>query len=77
MFYVYAIQSKSGRVYIGQTQDLKERVAYHNNGYVKSTRNDRDWVVIKTKKFENRNEARFFERQLKKSRGRRLKWLDS
>jgi len=77
MFYVYAIQSKSGRVYIGQTQDLKERVAYHNNGYVKSTRNDRDWVVIKTKKFENRNEARFFESQLKKSRGRRLKWLDS
>jgi putative endonuclease len=77
MYYVYAIKSLSGKVYIGQTQDLENRLEYHNKGYVKSTRNETDWNFVKTEAFETRNEARYFEWQLKKSRGRRLKWLKS
>ncbi|MCC5846403.1 MAG: GIY-YIG nuclease family protein [Verrucomicrobia bacterium] len=77
MYFVYAIQSESGRVYVGQTQNLEERLSYHNSGYVKSTSGDSNWRYVKTQSFETRELARYFEWQLKKSRGRRLKWLNS
>ena len=76
MFYVYAIQSeKSGRVYIGQSDCMERRVTEHNSGRVSSTKNDRPWTLLRFQEFTARNEARWFERQLKQSRGRRLRWL--
>ena len=76
MFYVYAIKSKrSGRLYIGQTQDVEERLKRHNKGYVRSTAKDRFWDVCAIEAFKTREEARWRERELKKSRGKRIKWL--
>ena len=76
MFYVYAIQSgKNKRVYIGQSDCLERRLGEHNAGQVSSTKNDRPWVLLRFQEFTTRNEARWFERQLKQSRGRRLRWL--
>jgi putative endonuclease len=47
MCYVYALQSKSnGRIYVGQTKDINERLNYHNSGYVKSTYHDRPWELV-------------------------------
>ena len=65
----------NGRVYIGQTKDAKERLKKHNNGYVKSTSADVPWRVIAVELFKTREEARWRERQLKKSKGTRDKWL--
>ena len=76
-FYVYAIKGTSNRVYIGQTSDLEARLKQHNAGAVKSTKADRPWSLLKTKKFLTREEARFFEWSLKRSKGRRKKWLGS
>lgn len=76
MFNVYAIESLiSKRIYIGHTADIAKRLKYHNSGYVKSTAHDRPWSLIACEKVKNRNEARWLERTLKKSRGKRLKWL--
>ncbi len=76
MFTVYAIKScVTGRIYIGQTQNIVIRLAMHNSGRVASTRKDRPWQIVKTEYFKTRNESRWFEYQLKQSRGRRLKWL--
>jgi putative endonuclease len=75
--FVYAIQGKSGRVYVGQTEDLERRLSAHNRGAVQSTKEDRPWVLIKSQDFETRELARFFEWQLKRSRGKRLKWLEA
>lgn len=76
MFYVYAIQSTLNlRVYIGQTQDIDARLAEHNAGQVRSTRQNRPWRVIKVALCESREAARWLEHQLKASRGKRLKWL--
>jgi len=76
MFTVYAIRSEmTDRVYVGQTQDLALRLAQHNSGGVASTRTDRPWQVVKTAHFETRDQARWFEFQLKKSQGRRIQWL--
>ena len=76
MMVVYAIKSKmSGRIYIGHTGDIEMRLDYHNSGYVKATKSDRPWELIALKKFEDRKAARWAERQLKQSKGRRVKWI--
>lgn len=72
---VYAIQGKSGRVYVGQTEDIERRLRAHNCGAVKSTRDDRPWTLVRSQTLETRELARFFEWQLNRSRGKRLKWL--
>jgi putative endonuclease len=73
---VYAIQSLvSGRIYIGQTEDIERRLKEHNSGKVGSTSDGKPWTLLKTELFASRSEARWAERQLKMSRGRREKWL--
>lgn len=76
MMVVYAIKSKmSDRIYVGHTRDIKMRLDYHNSGYVKSTKSDGPWELIALKEFEDRKAATWTERQLKQSKGRRLKWV--
>ena len=76
MFFVYAIESLGvERIYIGYTKDLDERLKYHNSGYVKSTSQDRPWTLVAFEIAESKNEARWLEHSLKKSRGKRNKWI--
>ncbi len=76
MYYVYALQSVlKKRLYIGQTKDLNKRLQYHNNGAVKSTSKDKPWKLIALQEVESINVARWIERGLKRSRGKRIKWI--
>ena len=76
MFNIYAIESLlNKRIYIGHTKDIDERLKYHNSGYVKSTAQDRPWRLVALEKVKSRDEARWLERSLKKSRGKRTRWL--
>jgi putative endonuclease len=75
--FVYAIESKiSGRIYIGQTRDVEMRLSYHNSGYVKSTKMDKPWKLIALEEFEDKKSSRWRERQLKKSKGRKVQWIE-
>lgn len=75
-FKVYAIQSTvSNRVYVGQSENVEKRLEEHNNGRVRSTSADKPWRLLKIEGFDTRSKARWFERQLKNSRGKREKWL--
>ena len=77
MFFVYAIQSiPTKQIYIGQTKDIEERLRCHNSGYVKSAKARKPWVLLAFEEFEDRNKARWLERELKKSKGRRLRWIE-
>jgi len=77
MFKIYAIESsKTNRLYIGYTKNIDQRLKYHNSGYVKSTSRDRPWRLIAVEKVQEENEARWLERSLKRSRGKRTKWLN-
>jgi len=77
-FYVYALQDVTGkRVYIGQCGSLEKRLEAHNAGYVKSTRSDRPWTLVAFQIVEERKEARWIEHELKKSRGKRSRWLQN
>jgi putative endonuclease len=77
MHFVYGIKSGlNKRIYIGQTKNIEERIAAHNNGRVKSTKAHRPWHLIAIQNVENRAEATWIEKQLKNSHGMRLRWLE-
>ncbi len=77
MFFVYAIESSQiKRMYIGHTKDVDKRLKCHNSGYVKSTAKDRPWILIASEKVERKDEAKWIERALKRSRGKRMEWLE-
>jgi putative endonuclease len=66
MFFVYILRSEStGRFYIGQTQDLNERLAYHNASYSKSLKHRGPWELVHTESFPTRSAAVRRERQIK------------
>jgi putative endonuclease len=77
MSFVYAIKSlMEERVYIGHTQNIEIRLKYHNSGYVKSTAKYRPWILTALKEVKNKSEDRRIEKELKKSRGKRIKWIE-
>jgi putative endonuclease len=67
MFYLYIIQSlKTGKFYIGHTNDLVRRFNEHNSGQTKSTRSGKPWVLVYSCPFETNLEAGKEELRLKK-----------
>jgi putative endonuclease len=66
MFFVYILEAiESKKYYIGQTQDLQERVRKHNEGRNLSTKAYIPWQLKWWKEFETRSEAVRIERKLK------------
>lgn len=58
MFTVYILYShKDKKLYVGQTNDLNQRLERHNNGYVTATKHRRPLVCIHSEEFETRGEA--------------------
>jgi len=67
MFYVYVLKSsKDGNLYTGYSNDLKERLAEHSKGYVKSTRNRGPLMLVYYESYSSEKDARERERQLKR-----------
>lgn len=77
MYYVYVLKSdKSGKLYKGSTENLKERFTNHNSGKVASTKNGRSWKLVYYEAFISKKDARREELFLKTGKGRdRLKYL--
>jgi putative endonuclease len=66
MFFVYILEAKeSKRYYIGQTENLGERVKQHNEGRNLSTKAYIPWQLKWWKEYESRSEAIKVERKLK------------
>ena len=66
MFFVYILWSeKLQKFYIGSTQDLQARVAYHNSGNVTFTSTGIPWVIVYSEALNSRQEAILRERQIK------------
>jgi putative endonuclease len=76
MFYVYLLKSlKDNKYYIGQTQNVEKRLKAHNSGLVQSTKPRRPLVLIGYETFDSRNEARWFEYNLKNHSDRKKKFI--
>ncbi len=66
MFYVYVIKSnKCEELYIGSTNDLKDRLIKHNKGLVKSTKNHKPYKLLYYEAYGSELDARRREKMLK------------
>ena len=73
MYYTYAIASlKRQYIYIGLSQNIQQRLAYHNLGYNRTTKPYRPFKLIYLKKFDSRMDARNHEKLLKTTSGRKF-----
>ncbi len=70
-FYVYVLRSrKTGRRYVGSTQNVQTRIDRHNAGHHVATRGGRPWTLLHVETFLTRSEAVRRERYLKSGQGR-------
>ena len=65
MFKVYIIENLSGKLYIGQTSNLRDRLLRHNRGGYKFTSHKGPWKLLFEKDFNTRVEALSYEKYLK------------
>lgn len=79
MHYVYILKSETnGKIYVGQTGNLKQRFAEHNAKISKSTKSGIPWKLIYYEAFEKKIDALREEKFLKTGKGReRIKYLFS
>ncbi len=72
-FYVYILRSEtSGRFYVGQTERLEERIAYHNAGYSLALRNRGPWKLVYSEAHATRREAVRREQYIKRQKDTRF-----
>jgi predicted GIY-YIG superfamily endonuclease len=72
-FHANVLRNREGRLYIGSTGDLRRRLAEHQEGRSRWTRNRGPWQLVHYESFPNRSGATRRERQLKSGSGRA--WL--
>lgn len=66
MFYVYVLKSiKNGDIYIGYSEDLRERYKNHNQGNVKATKFNCPWKLVFYEAYKDKRDVAKRERQLK------------
>ena len=77
MYFVYILQSeRTGRFYIGQTQDVEDRVRRHNAGTQAGTKGHLPWQLVRVESFETRELAYAREREIKAKKNRKwIEWL--
>ena len=76
-FYVYILYSKViDKYYVGQSDNVDERLKSHLAGISGYTSVAQDWIVAYTEVFETRSEAIKRENQIKKKKSRKyIDWL--
>jgi putative endonuclease len=79
MFHLYILESETtGRLYIGQTNDLPDRIYRHNSNQNLATKNKGPWKLLLSVDFESRSEAVLLEKKLKawKNPTKVKQWLE-
>ena len=67
---------KDNNYYIGQTDNIENRLNYHNRGKVRSTKNRRPFILIGTEEYQTRNESRWREYTLKSNINEKKKFIN-
>ena len=74
-FVVYVLYSPNfDKIYIGYSQNLIQRIYWHNNGPKGYTKNFRPWIVAHVEAFLTKKEAMQREKSLKSGQGRAWIW---
>lgn len=70
-YYVYILRNESMNfMYVGYSENLRERVLTHNEGKVKSTKHFTPLSLIHYEAYRNKKDAMRREKYLKTNRGR-------
>lgn len=70
MYFVYVLFSKNdGKLYVGYSTNLKQRLAAHLTGKVQATKNRRPLILIYYEAYLNRADAKGREKFLKGGSG--------
>ncbi|UUV21631.1 GIY-YIG nuclease family protein [Paenimyroides aestuarii] len=73
MFYTYILYStKSLKYYVGQTNNLSDRINRHNTAQQIATKNGIPWILITYFECQSRSEAVQLENKIKKRGGKRF-----
>ena len=71
--YVYILYSQAfGKYYIGQTNNINDRLNRHNSGYEKATSPYIPWKLLWFTEKSNREEAMLLEKKLKNLSQKRI-----
>jgi putative endonuclease len=71
-YFVYLLWSiRSKRTYVGQTDDIDNRLKRHNAGYIRSTKAYRPWILVHKELYSTRSDAMKRETWLKSPTGRK------
>ena len=65
MYYIYILQDKNSKLYIGYSKDLKRRIEEHNQYKVYSSRRMKSPKLVYYEAYNNEMQARERERKLK------------
>ncbi len=72
-YFVYALKSlERNYIYVGLTNNVERRVGEHNNGYNKTTKPYRPFILLLNEEFPSRKLAREREKELKTTKGKRF-----
>ena len=75
-FYSYVLRSqKNGILYKGSTENLENRINYHNKGKVTFTSKYIPWKLVLSEEFDTRSQALNREKWYKTGVGRQ--WINS
>jgi putative endonuclease len=70
MYWVYILRiRRTGRYYVGQTQDIAKRLDKHSRGETKSLKNRGEFELVYTEECSSRAEAMRREKEIKKYKG--------
>ncbi len=70
MYTVYILQSqKTGRYYIGQSENIVGRLVLHNAGRVRTTSSGIPWRLVQSEQYQTRSDAMKREREIKLYKG--------
>ena len=77
MFYVYILYSETlDRYYVGQSNNLDERLMSHLSGISRYTSIAKDWKMVYHEQFSSRTDALKRENEIKKKKSRKyIEWL--
>jgi len=73
MYYVYVLKGKNGITYVGQTNNLLDRLARHNGNRSRYTKGKGPFKLVLSEEYGTRSEAVRREKSLKGGKGR--EWL--
>jgi putative endonuclease len=75
-YFVYVLQNKEGRYYVGSTKDIVRRLSEHKRGQSTYTRDKGPWRLVYKEEYDSSTIAKRRESEIKKKKRKTyIDWL--